>query len=262
MNSYSFGRSETLVKFAQRLRLADQHNNFDVLDDSSKVKDSRIQDSDAELIPLVGLKPSRAAVLICLFEDERGHLRVILTKRSSAMSSHSGEVALPGGKWEESDANDVDTALREAQEEIGLDPSIVEVVTVLDPFHTKRNITVAPVIGIIWDKRAFNPVPNAAEVESIFDAPLEIFSSKIYSCVQDENRRQEEREWMGYKYLLHFFDHQDENKSYVIWALTAGILIKAASVVYQQPLLLKSVGLHSGTEVAIEDMYTLLLPSV
>ncbi|KAL0300687.1 UNVERIFIED_CONTAM: Nudix hydrolase 22, chloroplastic [Sesamum radiatum] len=214
MNSYSFGRSETLVKLAQRLRLADQHNNFDVLDDSSKVKDSRIQDSDAELIPLVGLKPSRAAVLICLFEDERGHLRVILTKRSSAMSSHSGEVALPGGKWEESDANDVDTALREAQEEIGLDPSIVEVVTVLDPFHTKRNITVAPVIGIIWDKRAFNPVPNAAE---------------------DENRRQEEREWMGYKYLLHFFDHQDENKSYVIWALTAGILIKAASVVYQQP---------------------------
>lgn len=49
----------------------------------------------------------------------------------------SGEVALPGGKWEESDANDVDTALREAQEEIGLDPSVVEVVTILDPFHTK-----------------------------------------------------------------------------------------------------------------------------
>ncbi|KAL0321275.1 UNVERIFIED_CONTAM: Nudix hydrolase 15, mitochondrial [Sesamum radiatum] len=188
MNSHSFGRSETLVKLAQRLRLADQHNKFDVLDDSSKVKDSRIQDSDAEPIPQVGLKPSRAAVLICLFEDERGDLRVILTKRSSAMSSHSGEVALPGGKWEESDANDIDTAQREAQEEIGLDPSIVEVVTVLDPFHTK-----------------------------------------------DENRRQEEREWMGYKYLLHFFDHQDENKSYVIWALTAGILIKAASVVYQRP---------------------------
>ncbi|KAL0407408.1 UNVERIFIED_CONTAM: Nudix hydrolase 15, mitochondrial [Sesamum latifolium] len=228
MNSYSFGRSQTLVKLAQRLGLADQHDNFDVLDDSSKVKDSRIQNSDAELIPQVGLKPSRAAVLICLFEDERGDLRVILTKRYSAMSSHSGEVALPGGKWEESDANDVDTALREAQEEIGLDPSIVEVVSVLDPFHTKRNITVVPVIGIIWDKRAFDPVPNAAEVDSIFDAPLEMF-------LKDENRRQEEREWMGCKYLLHFFDHQDKNKSYVIWALTAGILIKAASVVYQQP---------------------------
>lgn len=49
----------------------------------------------------------------------------------------SGEVALPGGKRDEGDANDAETALREAQEEIGLDPSIVEVVTILEPFHTK-----------------------------------------------------------------------------------------------------------------------------
>ncbi|KAI3466718.1 hypothetical protein Pfo_023381 [Paulownia fortunei] len=228
MNSYSFGRSENLVKLAQRLCL-DQHNhNFDIFDDSINVKDSRSQDSASELGPQEGIKPSRAAVLICLFEDEKGDLRVILTKRSSAMSSHSGEVALPGGKREEGDANYAETALREAEEEIGLDPSVVEVVTILEPVHTKRNITVFPVIGIIWDKRAFNPVPNAAEVESIFDAPLEMF-------LKDENRRQEEREWMGYKYLLHFFDHKAEDKSYVIWALTAGILIKAASVVYQRP---------------------------
>lgn len=54
------------------------------------------------------------------------------------MGSHfSGEVALPGGKRDKNDANDVETALREAQEEIGLNPSMVEVVTVLDPFHTK-----------------------------------------------------------------------------------------------------------------------------
>ncbi|KAK6154758.1 hypothetical protein DH2020_009006 [Rehmannia glutinosa] len=139
-----------------------------------------------------------------------------------------GEVALPGGKRDESDANDVETALREAKEEIGLDPSIIEVVTILEPFHTKRNITVVPVIGILWDKRVFNPVLNAAEVESIFDAPLEMF-------LKDENRRQEEREWMGYKYVLHFFDYQAENESYVIWALTAGILIKTSSIVYQRP---------------------------
>lgn len=49
----------------------------------------------------------------------------------------SGEVALPGGRWEEGDENDADTALREANEEIGLDPSIVEVVTTLEPFYTK-----------------------------------------------------------------------------------------------------------------------------
>lgn len=52
---------------------------------------------------------------------------------------------------------------------------------------------------------------------------------------QDENRRDEEREWMGEKFLLHFFDYEYENKKYLIWGLTAGILIRAASVVYQKP---------------------------
>ncbi|KAK4440021.1 Nudix hydrolase 22, chloroplastic [Sesamum alatum] len=227
MCSNSLGRSETLVKIAQRLRLYKPHHSFDISDRSTCVRNSRFQDSGGELVPQ-GVGPSRAAVLICLFEGERGDLRVILTKRSSTMSSHSGEVALPGGKWEEGDKNDAETALREAKEEIGLDPSIVEVVTILEPFDTKRNITVVPVIGIIWNKNGFNPVLNAAEVESVFDAPLEMF-------LKNENRREEKREWMGYNYLLHFFDYQVEGKSYIIWALTAAILIKAASVVYQRP---------------------------
>lgn len=106
----------------------------------------------------------RAAVLICVFEGGDGSLRVILTKRSSSLSTHSGfflthcnqccsvflfqfdfhltvisagEVALPGGKREEGDADDVQTALREAKEEIGLDPSLVSVITPLQPWHTR-----------------------------------------------------------------------------------------------------------------------------
>jgi hypothetical protein len=53
--------------------------------------------------------------------------------------------------------------------------------------------------------------------------------------IQDENRRAEEREWMGHKYVIHFFDYETENKKYLIWGLTAGILIRAASVVLQRP---------------------------
>lgn len=53
--------------------------------------------------------------------------------------------------------------------------------------------------------------------------------------LQDENRRAEEREWMGNKYLIHFFDYESKNQKYMIWGLTAGILIRAASVVYQRP---------------------------
>lgn len=227
MDSNGFGKSETLVRLSQRLRLLKPNHHDHISNYHTDVKDSNTQNSARELIPQE-INLSIAAVLICLFEGEKGDLRVILTRRSSTMSSHSGEVALPGGKRYACDLNNADTALREAKEEIGLDPSIVEVVTILEPFHTKKNITVFPVIGILWDRNAFKPVRNADEVESIFDAPLEMF-------LKDENRRGEEREWMGYKYLLHFFDHQWENECYVIWALTAGILIKTASIVYQKP---------------------------
>ncbi|XWS12556.1 hypothetical protein CRYUN_Cryun37aG0099700 [Craigia yunnanensis] len=173
-------------------------------------------------------RPKRAAVLICLFKGDAGDLRAILTKRSSRMSTHSGEVSLPGGKAEEGDKDDGETATREAKEEIGLDPSLVNVVTVLEPFLSKHLFRVVPVIGILNDQKAFKPTPNPAEVDAVFDAPLEMF-------IKDENRSVEEREWMGEKYLLHFFDYEIENKKYLIWGLTAGILIRAASVVYQRP---------------------------
>ncbi|XP_050368032.1 nudix hydrolase 15, mitochondrial-like [Argentina anserina] len=175
----------------------------------------------------------RAAVLVCLFQEEEGGMHVILTKRASTLSSHSGEVALPGGKREQGDADDVHTALREAKEEIGLDPSQVNIVTVLEPFVNKLGMTVVPVIGLLSNKEAFKPAPSAAEVEAIFYAPLEMF-------LKDENRRAEEREWMGYKYLLHHFYFDDHGKQYDIWAITAGILIKTASLVYQrQPAFLE-----------------------
>ncbi|KAI6703668.1 hypothetical protein NL676_012804 [Syzygium grande] len=126
---------------------------------------------------------ARASVLICLFEggDYDGDLRVRLTKRASTLSSHPGDVSLPGGKREEGDADDVAKALREAKEEIGLGPSLVEVVTVLQPYATKIGIMVVPVVGILFDKNAYRPATNPAEVEVIFDAPLEMF-------LQDENR--------------------------------------------------------------------------
>ncbi|XP_010460666.1 PREDICTED: nudix hydrolase 15, mitochondrial-like isoform X1 [Camelina sativa] len=173
-------------------------------------------------------RPKRAAVLICIFEGDDGDLRVILTKRSSRLSTHSGEVSLPGGKADEGDKDDGMTATREAEEEIGLDPSLVDVVTSLEPFLSKHLLRVIPVIGILRDKTKFKPIPNPGEVEAVFDAPLEMF-------LKDEKRRCEEREWMGEKYLIHYFDYRAGDKDFMIWGLTAGILIRAASVTYQRP---------------------------
>ncbi|WOL20602.1 nudix hydrolase 15, mitochondrial-like [Canna indica] len=173
-------------------------------------------------------RPKRAAVLICLFVGDCGELRVILTKRSRNLSTHSGEVSLPGGKAEDGDKDDAGTATREAKEEIGLDPSLVTIAAVLEPFLSKHLLRVVPVVGILSDKHAFQPRLNASEVEILFDAPLKMF-------LKDKNHRSEEREWMGEKFLIHYFNFETEKKQFVIWGLTAGILIHAASVVYQQP---------------------------
>ncbi|KAK2380447.1 nudix hydrolase protein [Trifolium repens] len=204
----NIGGSERLLALAQHLRL------YKPPPFAEDILEQRIEENGGKVVSQLG---------------DAGDLRVILTKRSSKLSTHSGEVSLPGGKAEEGDKDDGDTAKREAKEEIGLDPELVNVVTVLEPFLSKHLLRVVPVIGILHDKKAFKPVLNPAEVESVFDAPLEMF-------LKDENRTQEEREWMGEKYLIHFFDYDDiENKKYLIWGLTAGILIRAASVVYKRP---------------------------
>ncbi|KAI3918782.1 hypothetical protein MKX01_042102 [Papaver californicum] len=234
----SFGGSQRLRILAQQLRLykpPPPHTENDEIDEKKR------EESGGKVVSQLGFAQSatpiadperftckKAAVFVCLFEDNVGDLRVILTKRSTRLSSHSGEVALPGGKADEGDANDEETATREANEEIGLDPSLVNIVTVLEPFLSKHLMRVVPVIGILSDPQAFTPTPNPAEVEEIFDAPLEMF-------LKDENRSSEEREWLGDKYLIHFFNYKAENKEFVIWGLTAGILIRAASVVYDRP---------------------------
>ncbi|XP_051129069.1 nudix hydrolase 15, mitochondrial-like isoform X1 [Andrographis paniculata] len=231
MSAGTSGRSETLAKVVQTLRLHQPKHDSDFSAGSISNKDSIVGDSASESVSSRARsrsQPNRAAVLVCLFEGESGEIRVILTKRSSAMSSHSGEVALPGGRWEEGDENDAETALREAKEEIGLEPSAVEIITILEPYHTKRNIIVYPVVGVLWDKNGFNPAPNATEVESVFDVPLEMF-------LKNENRREQAGELMGYKFTVQLFDYQTKNTTYVIWALTAAILIKTASVVFQRP---------------------------
>ncbi|XP_044339032.1 nudix hydrolase 11 [Triticum aestivum] len=168
-----------------------------------------------------------AAVLVCIFEDTRGDPRVLLTKRASTLSSHSGEVSLPGGKVDQGDVDVKATALREAEEEIGLDPALVSVVTVLEPFLSKNGLDVTPVIGILSDRALFNPVLNKAEVQDIFDAPLEMF-------LKDDNRTTRQRDWMGKTIPVQFFDYEAEGKKYVIWGLTAHILTRAASVVLQR----------------------------
>ncbi|XP_056172237.1 nudix hydrolase 15, mitochondrial-like isoform X1 [Syzygium oleosum] len=241
MGNLSGVASETLRELANRLRLCElslglevdhEEKNSDLFTNSKDGPNDQsqcAQDDDC-CCPIKPRRKRRAAVLVCLFEGHGGELRVILTKRSMKLSSYpeTGDVALPGGKMEEHDKDDTATALREATEEIGLDPELVQVVANLEPFFSQHLFEVVPVIGLLAKIEDFTPSLNVDEVDVVFDVPLEMF-------LKEENHRCEEREWLGWKYILHVFDYQPERETFCICGLTARILIRVASVVFQRP---------------------------
>jgi 8-oxo-dGTP pyrophosphatase MutT (NUDIX family) len=128
--------------------------------------------------PLTALPPvpepenMRAAVLVPLYEHE-GRLRVVLTRRPDHMPTHPGDVVFPGGMMDEQDGGPVDTAIREAHEEIGLPPgNVLEVLGGLQPTHTRSaEMMIVPVVARIERPEAF--VPEPAEVEAIIEPAID-----------------------------------------------------------------------------------------
>lgn len=168
----------------------------------------------------------RASVLIPLFY-KNGELHVLLTKRSSDLTHHAGFVAFPGGMKDEGDTSDIETALRESEEEIGLKPSDVEVIAVIGPGITRPNSLVVPVIGLISPE--FVPVRNEKEVALIFDLPLKRFLSDERLKVQEfpaENTQQ-----MNY-HVHHFFDNIS-GEELDTWGFTAAYCVMVALVALQ-----------------------------
>ncbi len=157
-----------------------------------------------------------AAVLVPIIDRPSGPT-VVLTVRSSEMPSHAGQISFPGGKVHPEDKTRVDTALREAEEEIGLHRNRVRVVGKLGVHQGGLGFSVTPVIGIVPGDTTFTACPR--EVAEIFEAPL--------SFVADlANHITEEREHEGVKYNMFAAPYG----RYHIWGLTAGILRSFAEI--------------------------------
>ena len=117
-------------------------------------------------------KLREASVLVPLITRETG-LSVLLTRRSADMPTHSGQIAFPGGRRQEEDADAIATALREAREEVGLDPFHVRVLGASDPYETVTQFRVTPIVGLVSHLADF--VADPREVDAIFEVPFAHF---------------------------------------------------------------------------------------
>ena len=139
---------------------------------------------------------------------------ILLTKRTSTLSSHAGQVAFPGGRMDPGETA-IQTALREAEEEVGLPPDLVEVTGRLPDHVTGTGFCISPVIGLLAP--GFVPVPAAAEVEEVFVLPLSVL-------LDPSAPKRQQREFKGRRREFWVWPHEN----HFIWGATAAILVHLA----------------------------------
>ena len=151
-----------------------------------------------------------AAVLVPILEGQKAP-QLLLTKRSSALRHHPGQIAFPGGRHDSADASLEATALREAHEEIGLDPALVEILGPLDTHQTVTGYRIHPFVARI--RGNFTPRPEPGEVAEIFQLPLSHLLDPANYSIQS-------RRWRGRR--RHYYTVPWG--PYYIWGATARIL--------------------------------------
>jgi 8-oxo-dGTP pyrophosphatase MutT (NUDIX family) len=151
-----------------------------------------------------------AAVLVPLVRRAPG-VTVLLTQRTDDMPSHAGQIAFPGGRRQKDDKDAVATALRETEEEVGLERRFVDVVGMLDRYRTGTGYEITPVVGIV--EPGFTTRADPREVADVFEVPLEHF-------LDERNHRIDSRVWQGHERRYYAMPYGER----YIWGATAGML--------------------------------------
>ncbi len=160
-----------------------------------------------------------AAVLFGVIPRREG-ATALLTLRPDSMSDHAGQVALPGGKVDPIDLDEVAAALREAHEEVGIAPHDVDVLGKGAAYITGTRYRITPVVGLL--PHDFNPVPEPGEVAAVFETPLEFLMNA-------RNHTTGEAFYKG----KHRTYYEMPHNGYRIWGVTAGIIRRLYQTVYE-----------------------------
>ena len=169
----------------------------------------------------------KAAVLIALTDSNEPER--IYTLRSNKVGSHGGEVSFPGGMYEDVDKNLEHTALRESEEETGMDSSQVNILGPLDTVVSRYNISVTPYVGIVPENVSLND--KSEEIESCFKVPLSFL-------LRDERHRNDEIKRDGDIFFMPAYQYD----SYIIWGLTAMMTVDFLNIALEAKIDLKTKG--------------------
>ena len=165
-----------------------------------------------------GVKATRAAAVLVGVVDHP-EPSVLLTVRTSDLPSHAGQVAFPGGKIDAADASPVAAALREAHEEVGLSPELIEPIGYLDLYLTFTGFRILPVVARVIPN--FSLAINASEVADAFEVPLAF-------VMDTANHARKSRDWKGV--TRHYYEMPFGER--YIWGVTAGILRNLYEKIY------------------------------
>ena len=162
-----------------------------------------------DLVEGLDEEPRNAAVLVAI--TDRPEPGLILTRRREDLRTHAGQVAFPGGRIDEGE-DAITAALREAQEELGINPALVDLIGEADPYCTVTGYCVTPIVGVV--PPGLKLMPNPAEVSDWFEAPLDFVLDPI-------NQRQMSAEYRGR--MRHYY--RIDWKGREIWGATAAMLV-------------------------------------
>ena len=167
--------------------------------------------SDEHLLRIKDGLPTPASVLIPLVLREQG-ISVMFTQRSAHLSDHGGQVSFPGGRSEDSDADAIETALRETEEEVGLNRRHVEVLGTLPDYFTATNYRVTPVVALVHPP--FETLADPEEVAEIFEVPLAFLMDGL----------NHQRRAATFPNGMHRTFYAMPFERFFIWGATAGML--------------------------------------